>query len=45
MKGGKALVCECGNYHFPHRKGSGLCGKPERMWEELDKVRYAANVY
>jgi hypothetical protein len=24
--------CSCGAYHYPHRKGSGLCGNPERMW-------------
>ena len=39
-KGGKQKKCECGVYHFPHRMGSGLCGYPEKVWEELDKVVY-----
>lgn len=32
-------VCLCGNYHFPHRLGSGACGDPGKLWAELDKPR------
>lgn len=24
-KENRDLKCDCGGYHFPHRKGSGLC--------------------
>lgn len=30
-------VCLCGSYAYPHRLGSGNCGRPERTWAELDK--------
>lgn len=33
----KWQTCECGAYHYPHRKGSGLCGRPERIWELMDQ--------
>ena len=32
--------CECGVYHFPHRKGSGLCGNPRREFEWLNQVSW-----
>ena len=28
----KYELCECGAYHFPHRKGSGLCRNQMRLW-------------
>jgi hypothetical protein len=31
----RPAACTCGAYHFPHRAGSGLCGKG--CWEELDR--------
>lgn len=33
----KRCKCTCDAYHFPHRAGGGNCGKPERIWAELDK--------
>lgn len=30
-RSGKWTVCRCDNYHFPHRKGSGLCGNDAAM--------------
>lgn len=36
-------TCNCGNYPYPHRLGSGRCQAhpkaAERMWAELDKPR------
>lgn len=33
--------CNCGNYHFPHRVGSGRCqanpSATARMWAEVDR--------
>ncbi|MDD5251083.1 MAG: hypothetical protein PHT12_00440 [Patescibacteria group bacterium] len=25
-------TCSCGAYHYDHRRGSGDCGHPERIW-------------
>lgn len=31
----RAAACRCDAYWFPHRKGSGMCGHPERILEAL----------
>jgi hypothetical protein len=31
-------VCKCEAYLFPHRVGSGWCGKPELKWAEIAKA-------
>jgi hypothetical protein len=31
-------ICwSCGAYHFPHRLGGGLCGKPEAIYAEMER--------
>lgn len=35
-KNPKWVLCECGAYHHPHRKGAGWCGNNERIWEWMD---------
>jgi hypothetical protein len=37
VRADKRGVCDCPAYHFPHRRGSGLCGHPERFWEDYSK--------
>lgn len=31
-----AYVCGCDAYHFPHRRGGGLCGLVAAQWSALE---------
>jgi len=33
-------TCTCGNYHFPHRTGSGLCANTERGASRMNALVY-----
>ena len=35
MKRDNRRPCDCGAYPFPHRNGSGPCGKPQHLWAEV----------
>jgi hypothetical protein len=41
--------CQCGLYHYPHRPGSGLCGRSDLAWcalyEALERASRPRHLY